>query len=181
MKYHTCIAILGLPLLPTVSPGASAYAGQEGRDIKALSADEVNAYLSGEGMGLARAAELNGYPGPKHVLELSGELELSPEQRERTESLFTSMQAKSIALGRALIDEERKLDRLFAGKSATPDRLSAALARIGNLQARLRGAHLEAHLDQSRILTPEQIERYDQVRGYASGGDDADHRRHTHP
>ena len=53
---------------------ASPYAGEEGREIKALSAADVDAYLTGQGMGFAKAAELNGYAGPKHVLELAAEL-----------------------------------------------------------------------------------------------------------
>ena len=46
---------------------SSPYAGQETREIKALSRDEINGYLSGDGMAFAKAAELNHYPGPKHV------------------------------------------------------------------------------------------------------------------
>ena len=32
---------------------------------------------AGRGMGLALAAELNGYPGPAHVLELADKLDLA--------------------------------------------------------------------------------------------------------
>ena len=149
---------------------SSPYAGQQSRDIKALSADEVEALLAGKGMGYARAAELNGFPGPAHVLELAGDLRLTDEQRRSTESLFASMQAKARSAGTALVDEERRLDRLFASKQAEPDSLAAVLARIGELQAQVRGAHLEAHLAQARILTPEQNERYVALRGYSEGG-----------
>jgi hypothetical protein len=41
-------------------------------------------------MGLALAAELNGYPGPIHVLQLSDKLGLTPEQKARVQSLFDS-------------------------------------------------------------------------------------------
>ena len=33
----------------------------------------------GEGFGMALAADRNGYPGPRHVLELKAELKLTPE------------------------------------------------------------------------------------------------------
>ena len=36
---------------------------------------------AGRGMGLALAAELNGYPGPSHVLELADKLKLSAEDK----------------------------------------------------------------------------------------------------
>ena len=170
---HRCLA---LALLVTSVASAQAphapspYAGQESRDIKALSSDEVQQLLAGKGMGFAKAAELNGYAGPKHVLELASELELTAEQRTRTQALFASMQTKAVALGRQLVDEERKLDRLFAGASITEDSLQKSVARIGALQADVRAAHLEAHLEQARILTPEQRAHYQRLRGYHSPG-----------
>jgi hypothetical protein len=158
----------------------SAYAGQEGRDIKAMSAEDVQSYLSGKGMGLAKAAELNGYPGPSHVLALASQLNLTPEQRRLTEALFVSMEAKAVRLGKPLVEEERNLDRSFASKAVTPEALTASLARLGELHAKVREAHLEAHLAQVRILTAEQIALYMQLRGYASNESKADHGRHHH-
>ena len=46
------------------------YAGMQQRALKALSEDQIADLRAGKGMGLALAAELNGYPGPIHVLEL---------------------------------------------------------------------------------------------------------------
>jgi hypothetical protein len=97
-------------------------------------------------MGLAKAAELNGYPGPAHVLAMAIELDLSPDQKQRTETLFTSMETKATSLGHALIEQERELDRQFASKTATPESVAVTLQRIGELQAKVRGAHLQAHL-----------------------------------
>src|SRR5687768_3033731 len=118
MKFRFAATTL-LALVVSPVPAASPYAGQEERDIKALSAQEVADYLTGKGMGFAKAAELNGHAGPKHVLELADELALSAEQRTRTQALFDSMQTKAIVLGRRLVDEERKLDRLFASATVT--------------------------------------------------------------
>ena len=78
--------LLGAALLVLAPQIAGAqhgsYSGQERREIKALSADETKQYLSGAGMGHARAAELNGFPGPMHVLELADKLQLSSSQHE---------------------------------------------------------------------------------------------------
>ena len=167
---HRLAAAAFLSLIASTVLAASPYAGEEGRDIKALSAEDVNAYLTGQGMGFAKAAELNGYAGPKHVLELAGELELTAEQRARSQALFASMQTKAVALGRQLVDEERKLDRLFAGASITERSLQESVARIGALQSDVRAAHLEAHLEQAKILTPEQRARYLHLRGYHASG-----------
>jgi Spy/CpxP family protein refolding chaperone len=153
--------------------GHSAYAGQESREIKSLSPEDVSGLLAGKGLGYAKPAELNGYPGPLHVLELAANLQLSDEQRARTEALFASMQAKAKEAGQALVAEERALDRLFASRSVDAGSLAASLERIGKLQARVREAHLEAHLAQSGILTPGQVAHYARLRGYEAGG-------HTH-
>ncbi|MFO7324138.1 MAG: hypothetical protein DIU62_000350 [Pseudomonadota bacterium] len=165
---HALALALIIPFAPAVPAGepASTYLGQEEREIKALSAGDIDAYLSGQGMGLARAAELNGYPGPAHVLELAAELGLSRDQLERTQALHASMRSRAVELGRQLVAEERNLDRLFASGAVTPERLSASLAAMGELQARLRGVHLEAHLTQAGILDPEQMVRYAELRGY---------------
>ncbi len=164
------VAAAVISLIASNVLAASPYAGEEGREIKALSAEDLHAYLTGQGMGFAKVAELNGYAGPKHVLELSSELDLTAEQRTRTQALFASMQTKAVALGRQLVDEERKLDRLFASTSITQDSLQQSVARIGELQADVRAAHLEAHLEQAKILTPEQRAHYLRLRGYHASG-----------
>lgn len=169
------IALAPVALGVSAAQPASPYVGQEVRDIKALSPDDVNAYLSGKGMGLAKAAELNGYAGPAHVLELAAPLALTPEQRTRTEALFASMESSAKSLGRTLVEEERKLDRLFATKAVTPELLNISLSEIGSLQAKVRAAHLVAHLAQVEILTPEQNARYAELRGYGGAGADTGH------
>ena len=182
LPFAACLlALIPVSVQVSAATPAAPYAGQETRDIKALSAEEVKAYLSGKGMGLAKAAELNGYPGPAHVLELASQLALTPAQRARTEALFASMEAKAVSLGRALVDEERRLDQLFATKSVTAENLSRSLDAIGAIQAKVRGAHLEAHLAQADILTPEQNARYARLRGYGSENPQMDHAgQHKH-
>ncbi len=147
---------------------ASSYAGQETREVKALSPEDIQAYLSGKGMGFAKAAELNGYPGPSHVLALSEQLQLTQEQKTQTTLLFEAMENNAVSFGRPLVEEERKLDQLFSTKTITPDLLSESLEHIAQLQGKVRAAHLEAHLAQVRILTPQQVALYMQLRGYTS-------------
>ena len=153
----------------------SPYVGQEVRAIKSLSPEDVDAYLSGKGAGLARAAELNGYAGPRHVLELASELELTVRQRAQTEALYAAMLSKATALGRALVEKERELDRLFATRSIDAALLAKPLDDIGSLQAGVRGAHLEAHLAQVEILTAEQNARYARLRGYGGAVEHTGH------
>src|SRR4029077_17589979 len=102
------------------------YAGMQTRSVKALSEQQIDDLKAGRGMGLALAAELNGYPGPAHVLELSDQLKLSASQKDRVQRLFDSMKAESLPIGTRLIEQEAALDRRFASRSITPDALKDA-------------------------------------------------------
>jgi hypothetical protein len=117
-------------------------------------------------MGMAKAAELNGYPGPIHVLTLARELDLAGKQRELVQAIYDRMSAAAKPLGTALVEHERVLDRSFAKGEITPDRLAAATAAIGELAGRLRSVHLAAHLETRALLNPKRITRYQQLRGY---------------
>jgi len=169
MKITLCklIAALSIATSGMASAEPSSYAGQETRQIKALSTEEVHGYLSGKGMGLAKAAELNGYPGPAHVLALANELDLNADQRAKTQAVFAAMSTDAASIGTTLIDTEHRLDRSFAEKTIDQALLAELLDRIGALQAQLRGVHLSAHLAQVTILTPDQRKHYDQLRGYS--------------
>ena len=144
------------------------YAGMEARPIKALSEQQVADLKAGRGMGLALVAELNGYPGPSHVLELADQLGLSDAERNTVRGLFEAMKAETIPIGERLIAQETALDKLFAEHKVTPETLAAATAEIGGTQAKLRDAHLRYHLSTVALLQI-AIKRYAELRGYAEG------------
>jgi len=155
------------------------YAGQQSREIKALSAEEIGQYVSGAGMGYAKPAELNGYPGPSHVLEHADGLELTPEQRKQTMALMQAHKEDAKAIGAKLVAAERELDALFRLKTAERATLEKAVRGAAAMQASYRLSHLETHRRMRDLLTPEQIERYDELRGYAGGSSDQ-HRHGKH-
>src|SRR5687768_4160453 len=103
-------------------------------------------------MGLALAAELNGYPGPLHVVELAEPLGLSDGQRVEAQALYEAMRAETIPIGERLIAAEADLDRIFAERSVTPESLEAATQAIGRIAAELRAAHLRYHLSMDDLL-----------------------------
>jgi hypothetical protein len=150
------------------SHAATPYAGLQERLVKALSDQQIADLKAGRGMGLALAAELNGYPGPAHVLELADALRLSERQRSETTRLFEAMKAEAVPIGDRLIADEAALDRLFADKKVTRDSLDDSLSRIARDQADLRAAHLRYHLAMVELLSPEQVARYADLRGYAA-------------
>ena len=154
------------------------YAGLDQRAVKALSEQQIADLRAGRGMGLALPAELNGYPGPVHVLENADALDLSVDQRERTTALFEAMKAEAVPLGERLIEQETNLDRQFASREITPASLSAATEAIALTQGRLRQAHLKYHLAMINVLSPDQIARYRGLRGYGAGDSAPHHPMH---
>ena len=147
----------------TVSP----YAGHERRAVKALSDQQIADLRAGRGMGYALAAELNGYPGPSHVLELWERLGLTEAQQNRIQDLFDAMKAETIPIGERLIAQEIDLDRQFSERTLTTESLTATTSVIAGTQAALRAAHLRYHLATTAVLTPEQIRQYGELRGYS--------------
>src|ERR1700730_6323137 len=148
----------------------SPYAGMQARSIKSLSEQQVADLSAGRGMGLALAAELNGYPGPLHVLELADKLDLSADQRTRVKTLFDSMKQEALPLGAKLIEQEADLDRQFANHTVTPASLKSATAAIAATQGELRETHLKYHLTTVAVLTDDQRKQYAELRGYGDHG-----------
>ena len=146
----------------------SKYAGEEKREIKSLSEADIEELKNGEGWGLAKAAELNGVPGPAHLLEMKDEINLSTEQVRVIEDLYQKMKQAAIPLGLELIGLERELNNHFADRTITDELLDELLDKIAQVRKKLRYVHLSTHLKTPSILTPEQIALYNQMRGYSS-------------
>ena len=145
------------------------YAGMQARSIKALSDQQIADLGAGRGMGLALAAELNGYPGPSHELELADKLDLSADQRASMQRLFDAMKAEAMPLGSKLIEQEADLDKQFADRTVTLESLRATTAAVAATQGMLRETHLKYHLSTGSILTPSQMTKYAELRGYGGG------------
>ena len=155
---------------------ATPYAGQDARAIASLSAEDVAALLAGAGAGFAKSAELNGYPGPLHVLELADALKLAADQRHAVQASFDRMKVKAVEIGARYVAAEIAVDAaLRAGAQAdVADRVLEA----EKLRSELRLAHLAAHIEITPLLTPEQRQHYARLRGYGTG---ASHdRNHKH-
>jgi Spy/CpxP family protein refolding chaperone len=160
---------------------AQPYAGLETRPVKALSEQQIADLKAGRGAGFALPAELNGYPGPVHVLELADKLGLDPEQRRSTQGLFDAMKAEAVPLGETIVAQEERLDRLFATKTIEVATLDDATRSIAETQGRLRAAHLRYHLAMMDVLTPDQVARYSVLRGYGTGNGAPAHGHGSHP
>src|SRR5262245_25864350 len=160
------VAVGGAAFAQHAQRSHTPYAGMHDRDIKALSEQQLADLRAGRGMGLALAAELNGYPGPLHVIELADQLGLSADVRRRMQELYDAMKAEAVPAGAALLASEGDLDRAFAERTIAPDTLASLTAKIGEAQGRLRAVHLKYHLTTADLLSPQQRQRYAELRGY---------------
>jgi Spy/CpxP family protein refolding chaperone len=182
VKLSTVLVVSLLSLGIIVSCARSPYKGQELREIKALPPEDIQGYLEGQGMGMAKAAELNSYPGPLHAMELSRKLQLTEHQRVKTEEIFDQMRVEAVRLGTLIVEREALLDRLFAEGTIDEMQLSELLDEIADLRGRLRYVHLRAHLQLKEVLSADQVEKYNMLRGYTDGraGKRNGHSTHEH-
>ncbi len=173
------VAVFTALSFTAMAQSSQPYSGMQSRPIKALSDQQVADLKAGRGMGLALAAELNGYPGPSHLLELSDKLGLTSDQNSTLKKMFDAMKAETIPIGEDLVAREEQLDRLFAENVVSEQQLKAATESIGETQARLRNAHLRYHLRARAILQPSQIRRYAELRGYSAEPQAPAHHKHN--
>ncbi|MEJ2502520.1 MAG: hypothetical protein P8177_04250 [Gemmatimonadota bacterium] len=167
------LAALGVALLLT-APAAAQHGhppsgGAPGSDpVRTLTGGEAARLLEGAGMGLARPAELNGYPGPRHVLEHADALELTDPQRERAQAIFDEMHEAAVSLGARIVAAEQELDRAFGRRAGAPG-LEHLVTEIARLRGQLRWVHLRAHMEMTPVLTDAQRAEYVRLRGAGSG------------
>jgi hypothetical protein len=162
----------GIPSLDMSSSQISPYAGQDLRDIKSLSDNDVQSLQNGTGEafgGMAKLAELNSYPGPRHVLDMASELQLTYGQRIEIKLIYQNMSSKAKGIGAAIIAVEQDMDEAFANKTITQENLKLMLDKSADLYGQLRFVHLSAHLDTVQMLTIEQVQMYNAMRGYDRG------------
>ena len=143
------------------------YAGMQNRAIKSLSENDIKELRRGGGWGLALAAELNGMPGPAHMLELKEQIALNQDQVTKTQALLDDMRKAAIPTGERLIAAELALENAFAKGAVEEATLRRLLAEAESARTELRFIHLSQHYKTVQFLKPEQIKRYNILRGYA--------------
>ena len=160
----------------------SDYAGEQHRLIKSLSTEDIRQIQAGKGWGLAKAAELNGYPGPRHVLDMAEELELSERQRTEMSDLFDDMKARAIVAGERYLAAEQSLEQAFRSKDVDSRSLKSLISVSADALTELRYVHLATHLAAINLLGRHQLAQYNQLRGYSNEKSftetDANHHRH---
>jgi hypothetical protein len=77
--------------------------------------------------------------------------------------------ADARALGGEVVAAERELDALFRSGKVDEAVLARAVRTATALEGEYRLSHLETHRRMRALLSDEQVMRYDELRGYASG------------
>ncbi len=161
------ITILILPISILGEEYKSKYVGEEHRKIKSLSPNDIGELKKGGGWGLAKAAELNGVPGPAHILEMADKIHLTNEQKNKIQKIYNDMKIQAVTLGEQLIHLEERLNAGFSDRTITQALLEKSVQEIAKVRAKLRIVHLSTHLQTPNILTSEQIKLYNKLRGYS--------------
>lgn len=163
----TClIAMVSIQAKAQLVHESSSYAHSQGAEVVSLTDEEVRALRQGEGMGLARAAELNHFPGPRHLLDLASDLELSDSQVRRIRAIHARMKSQAVTKGEDIIMAEKHLADLFASGNPSARKMTQVTEHLGIMRGQLQAIHLLAHIEAARELSADQIREYDRLRGY---------------
>jgi Spy/CpxP family protein refolding chaperone len=170
------IALIGMSALYFSQKQHLPYVGLQHRTLKSLSEQDIASLREGKGMGYALSAELNGYPGPRHVLDIAKNLSLTDTQMTKTRSLFQRMKAEAIMIGEQRISAEKALDEAFSRHELAEARLYELTLQSSRIDGQLRATHLKYHLTMMDILTPDQVQIYQTLRGYDNASNE--HKAH---
>ncbi len=157
----------GSGAVSSTEAGGHSRGASSGAAVPGLTDQEISDLRAGRGLGMALAADLNGYPGPAHVLEFAELLKLTDDQRREAQATFDWMTAQSQNLGHSYIEAEKTLATLFRERKADQQQLVEQISAVEKVRSELRLVHLSAHLEISALLTETQRSAYDALRGQA--------------
>ena len=179
MRRIAAIAALALTLAAGIGLGAIGHhhtmrSAEADGNANAVTAPIV-VPMSGEDVS---GAERNLFPAPQTAIFMANDLGLDGTQRRRLHELQLTLDSQVATIGRRIQAEEARLDRAFMENVIDSGRIDGLTARIGALQAQLRATRLRAHLATRDLLSPQQLLRYAELRGFeaaeASAYDDFD-------
>ena len=120
--------------------------------------------LNGEGAGQGIFAEVQGYPGPRHVLDMAKDLQLTDSQKKTVQTIFADMQGRAKELGQTIVNIEEEFASAFAQGLVTEKSIRDDSEEIGRLRGKLRAVHLVAHVKTQKILSANQVSLYKKLR-----------------
>jgi hypothetical protein len=155
-----------LLLLTAASTYAQSITDTAGKrsPARTLTYQQYQAYLKGEaGEDLARVAEMNHYPLPDKVLKWRNEIDLSPIQIKKITEASAYLRRRRLQIGGSIIDTEKMLDSMFRYNKVQDGNLIFYATRYGSYQGELRNAFLQACLSTQKLLSQQQLNRYESL------------------
>ena len=167
MRRIAAIAALAVTLAVGIGLGAigghRAMPTAEADGNSSVSTASIVVPMNGEDVS---GAERHLFPAPHTAIFMANELGLDAVQRRRLHELQEMLDSETATIGRRIHAEEARLDRAFMENMIDSGRIDGLTARIGALQAQLRAARLRSHLATRDLLSPEQLLRYAELRGF---------------
>jgi Spy/CpxP family protein refolding chaperone len=108
------------------------------------------------------------------VLDLQSELGLDQAAIDGAQRLFREMQSEAQPLGAQVVALEKSLGHTFASQTADESALATQLDALAELMGQLRAVHLRAHIRMKALLSPQQVARYQELRGYPASSSNVD-------
>ncbi|MDB5120462.1 MAG: hypothetical protein JWN56_1680 [Sphingobacteriales bacterium] len=112
---------------------------------------------------MVKVAEVNNYPDPCRVIEISTHLKLTPAQLSKLTTIKSSLEFKAKEMDGFINQQEKKLNDLFASGKAEEGSIIYYTNKLGLYEGELRNAYLQAHLKTRYVLTPAQLKKYNQL------------------
>lgn len=114
---------------------------------------------------MVKVAEVNNYPDPSKVIEISKPLKLTPAQLNKLTTIKSSLEFKAKEMDKFINQQEKKLNDLFASGKAEEGSIIYYTNKLGLYEGELRNAYLQAHLKTRYVLTPVQLKKYNELEG----------------
>lgn len=133
--------------------------------VRTLSNAQYGAYLKGIDLNKqSYVGELNHYPMPDEVMKYKKELDLSPSEIKQLNDVITFLNMKKKEVGESIIRNERVLDSLFRTRKIDEGSIIFYGNRYGLYEGEYRTAVLQACFRAEKILTPQQIRRFEALK-----------------
>lgn len=132
--------------------------------VRTLSYEQYRAYSKGDDINdIGMVAEAHHYPQPAKVLKYKKELDLSPSQITKLKEFDAYMHKRTLQTGGSIISTEKTLDELFRTKKINEGSIIYYTQRYGQYLGEYRNAVLFACYSTQRILTPQQVQRFERL------------------
>jgi Spy/CpxP family protein refolding chaperone len=98
----------------------------------------------------------SGLVTPETITSLKSELDLTPEQEEKMQSIVTAARSEGESLEQAVREQQKSLNDLLRTRETTADAASSALAKLLEAEAPVKQLQLRALIQLRNLLTLEQ-------------------------